>query len=82
MNIEHFSYYEATINYHRTDDLLEDALPNHSHVHLQAVWVAEEGEKFEGDRMFSVAESFYTLPQRDLVDITESTREEYLKNRI
>lgn len=82
MNIELLNYYKAQINYHRTDDLLEDALPNFSQVHLQAVWVAEDHERFANDMMFNVAESYYTLPQRDLVDITESTREEYLKNRI
>ena len=77
MIIEILRYYTARIKYHRTDDLKPDTLPDGNDVHVQALWIDDEGEV-----IFSVAESYYNLPQKDLIDFKSSTREEYLKHRI
>jgi len=82
MKPEPYKYYTAKISYHRTDDLREDALPSGTKVHAQALWIADEGQKYEGDVIFSIAESYYNLPERDLIDFKESTHDEFKKHRI
>jgi len=79
--IQKYGYYKAKIKYHRTDDLRPKALPDGSDVHVNAVWIAEEGERFEGDMIFSVAEDYHNLPQRDLIIGEQITHEAFLVAR-
>jgi len=67
MEIQQFACFKATVNYHRTDDLKDNVAPDKANVLVQALWIAEDDENFNGDWIFDVAEYKYNLPQRDLV---------------
>lgn len=77
MKIEQFDCFVAWINYHRTDDLKTNALDDGDKVHVMALWIAEPDDNFAGDWIFEVAESMYTLPQRDLEFIKRISSKEY-----
>jgi len=79
MNVELYNYYNAVINYHRTDDLKPDVTPNESETIVSCVWIADENEKFAGEYIFTDAKTGYNMPLRDLNLISESTFEEYYK---
>lgn len=79
---EQYKYYKGRIKYHRTDDLRPESLPNGSEVHLQAMWIAEDDERFAGDMIFQPAEEHHWLPERDLEILNEITFDEYVRRRI
>ena len=66
MQIELGNYYRAKIKYHRTNDLKPNSLPDNSIILIRADWIAEKGEKFEGEFIFTPAITGLWLPQRDL----------------
>ena len=79
MKIEQFDCFKARIKYHRTDDLKPDALPDRTEVHVQALWIGEEDEKFKGDWIFSCAEMNLWVPERDLKILRGIDVDEYEK---
>ena len=72
--IQQLSKYKAFVNYHRTDDLKPNTVPNHTTIYVQALWIAEEHENFSGEWLFMPLNNnlewhekyTYWLPQRDL----------------
>jgi len=66
MDIEQFDCFKAKVKYHRTDDLKKGAPKNGSIVYIQAVWTAQENEKFATQWIFEVVDSMYWLPECDL----------------
>jgi hypothetical protein len=74
MEIEQFGRYNAVVEYHRTDDLKAKTPDNKQNVIVEACWVADNGEDFEGDWIFKVLDENlqwhrkypYWLPERDL----------------
>jgi len=75
--IEQFKFYKAIIDYSTTHDLRENTLPNGSLTHVQSLWIAEPDERFSGDMIFQPAESPFWIPERDLKDLIEITKEEF-----
>ena len=75
--VEQYKYYKGKIKYHRTDDLRPESLPNGSEVHLQAMWIADDDERYAGDVIFQPAEEHHWLPERDLEILFEITFDEY-----
>ena len=49
MEIEQFGRYNAVVSYHRTDDLKPNTPENKQKVIVEACWIADDGENFEGD---------------------------------
>lgn len=74
MEIRRFKKYKAVLNYHRTDDLRPNTPEDKQSVIVEACWVAEDGENFEGDWIFKVLDENlewdkkypYWIPERDL----------------
>ena len=79
MGTKQFCYYKGKINYHRTDDLNPDALPNGSVVHLQYSWIGDDDSPFGGQKIYVVAENGHWLPECDLIITERVTYEDYLK---
>lgn len=79
MKLKPYCYYKGKVNYHRTDDLKPDALPNGTEVHLQYLWVCDEDSMFDGDIAFEAAESVYWLTERDLIITEQITFDEFIK---
>lgn len=78
MKPESYKRYKARIQYHRTDDLRPETLarlPEGTLVDVLALWVADDGEKFAGDMIFSTDADPYWIPERDLILIEEITRQ-------
>ena len=74
MEIQQFERYSAVVDYHRTDDLKASTPANKQNVIVEACWIADDGENFEGDWIFKVLDENlewdrkypYWLPERDL----------------
>ena len=79
---EQHKYYKGKIKYHRTDDLRQGSLPYGSVVHLKALWIAADDERFAGDMIFQPAEEHHWLPERDLEILSEITYDEYYRELI
>ena len=77
MKAKLWNYYKGKINYHRTDDLKSESLPNGTEVHLQASFICDEDQKFAGQIAFSLAESNKWLPECVLIITEQITFEEY-----
>ncbi len=67
MEIDQYSCYKAKVNYHRTDDLKEGSPLNGEEIIVQAVWIADKGEKFEGQWIFMPSVHGFWLPACDLI---------------
>ena len=80
MKAEILNLYQAKINYHRVDDLTENALPNGSIIHVRACYYAEDDERFAGDIIFLVAENLQSIPERDIEILKEITHKEYRRH--
>lgn len=81
MKIEQFDCFRAKVSYHRTDDLKSGAAPDGSIVSVIALWFADSGEKFTGDWIFSIAQGYLWVPERDLELIERIPREVFIKDR-
>lgn len=79
MKAELFKYYKARTNYHRLDDLKKGAVPNNVEIMVQALYVADDYEKFAGDLIFQTPNNVHWIPERDLEILSEIPREEYLE---
>jgi len=71
--------YKVRINYLRTDDLGPDAAPNGSVTIAQALWIAEDRERFAGDVIFQPANGVGWIPQREIEVLQDAEFGDYLR---
>lgn len=81
MDIQPFDCFKAKVKYHRTDDIKDGCPENGEEIIVEAAWLMEKGESFEGEFAFNPSRYIYWLPQRDLELIERVDRDIYVKER-